>query len=93
MDKLLGHARARVVGVAGHNSFEVYLTNGPYEAGKWALLDHDISSVIFSEDGSRLLSIPEIKADLAKLKNPAFKPVVTLKPYPPMRRLRWVICR
>jgi hypothetical protein len=70
---LLGHNRGRETGVAGHNSFEVYLTGGPYGEGKWVLMDHDISTVIYSEDGSRLLSIPEIKADLKKLCDPKFK--------------------
>ncbi|MGD0091827.1 MAG: hypothetical protein ABSE73_18085 [Planctomycetota bacterium] len=74
MERLLGHCRARVAGVGGHNSFEVYLAGGPYKDGQWALLDHDICTVIFSTDGSRLLSIPEVKADLNTLKNPAFKP-------------------
>ena len=57
MEALLGHCRARCVGVTGHNSFEVWLTGGAYGAGRWALLDHDVSTVIFSPDGSRLLSI------------------------------------
>jgi hypothetical protein len=74
MDALLGHCRGRVVGVSGHNSFEVYLTGGPYGQGRWALLDHDISTVIYSPDGSRLLSIPEIGQDLKQLTNPKFKP-------------------
>lgn len=74
MDALLGHCRSRVVGVSGHNSFEVYLTGGAYGTGKWALLDHDISTVIYSPDGSRLLSIPEVKQDLKELGNPQFKP-------------------
>jgi hypothetical protein len=74
MDALLGHGRGRCVGVAGHNSFEVFLTGGPYGEGKWVLLDHDISTVIFSEDGSRLLSIPEIKAKLGQYSNPKYKP-------------------
>ena len=52
MDALLGHNRGRGVGVAGHNSFEVFLTGGPYGKGKWALLDHDLSTVIFNADGS-----------------------------------------
>jgi hypothetical protein len=73
MQALLGHNRGRETGVAGHNSFEVYLTGGPYGEGKWVLLDHDISTVIYSEDGSRLLSIPEIKADLEKLCDPHYK--------------------
>src|SRR4051794_22247996 len=41
MERLLGHGRARVVGVDSHSSFEVYLKGGPYGAGKWVLLDHD----------------------------------------------------
>jgi hypothetical protein len=74
MNALLGHCRARCVGVTGHNSFEVWLTGGAYGPGRWALLDHDISTVIFSPDGSRLLSIKEILADLKTLKSPGFKP-------------------
>ena len=74
MEKLLGHGRSRVAGVAGHNSFEVFLTGGAYGEGKWVLLDHDISTVIFAADGSRLISIPEIQADMANLTNPNFKP-------------------
>src|SRR6266702_2374630 len=52
MEALLGHVRARTAGVSGHNSFEVFLTGGPYQSGKWVLLDHDISTVIFNRDGS-----------------------------------------
>ena len=74
MEKRLGPGRGRVVGVTGHNSFEVYLTGGAYGPGRWALLDHDISTIIYSRDGKRLLSIPEIKSDLATLANPGFKP-------------------
>src|SRR5947209_6486978 len=57
IDALLGHCRGRVLGVSGHNSFEAYLTGGAYGAGKWVLLDHDLSTVIFSPDGSRLLGL------------------------------------
>jgi len=74
MEELLGHCRARCVGVSGHNSFEVFLTGGAYGTGRWALLDHDISTVIFTPDGSRLMSIAEIMPQLATLKNPNFKP-------------------
>ena len=74
MDVLLGHCRSRNVGVSGHNSFEVFLTGGAYGAGKWVLLDHDISTVIFAPDGSRLLGINEIKPQIGTLKNPAYKP-------------------
>ena len=61
MQHLLGHNRARVAGVSGHNSFEVFLRGGAYRDGRWALLDHDISTVIFDPQGQRLLSINEIK--------------------------------
>jgi hypothetical protein len=74
MHQLLGPNRGRGVGVEGHNSFEVFLTGGAYGDGKWVLLDHDISTVVFSEDGSRLLSIPEVKANLAKLADRGYKP-------------------
>ncbi len=73
MQQLLGHNRGRGLGVDGHNSFEVFLTGGPYGDGRWALLDHDISTAIFSEDGSRLLSMPEVKASLQKLADPKYK--------------------
>lgn len=73
MEYLLGHGRGRGLGVEGHNSFEVYLTGGAYGEGKWVLLDHDISTVIFSPDGASLLSIPEVKADLKELADPEFK--------------------
>jgi hypothetical protein len=74
MEHRLGHARGRGVGVDGHSSFEVFLTGGPYGAGKWVLLDHDISTVIFDPSGTRLLSIPEIKADIKRLTDRAFHP-------------------
>jgi hypothetical protein len=74
MDALLGHARSRVVGVSGHNSFEVYLTGGAYGSGKWALLDHDISTVMYDDAGSRLLSLQEIVPRIKTLKDPRYKP-------------------
>jgi hypothetical protein len=74
MNALLGHGRARSVGVTGHNSFEVFLTGGAYGGGRWALLDHDVSTVIFDPTGSRLLSIAEIVPQVATLKDPKFKP-------------------
>src|SRR5947209_17981651 len=61
MEVLLGHGRGRAVGVAGHNSFEAFLTGGPYGAGQWALLDHDVSTVIFNTAGTALLSLPEVR--------------------------------
>ncbi len=74
MDALLGHGRSRVVGVAGHNSFEVYLTGGAYGTGRWALLDHDVSTVIYTPDGSRLMSLDEIVPDVNHLADPAYQP-------------------
>src|SRR5207302_2877967 len=62
------------VGVEGHTSFEVFLTGGPYGKGKWVLLDHDISSVVFNKDGTELLSIAEIKADVKRLTDRKFAP-------------------
>jgi hypothetical protein len=74
MEALLGHCRSRVVGVSGHNSFEVYLTGGAYGAGRWALLDHDISTVIYDLGGKRLLSLQEIVPDVKTLADPSFDP-------------------
>lgn len=72
-EHLLGHSRARTAGVAGHNACEVFLTGGVYGPGRWALLDHDISTVVFAPDGSRLLSIAEIRDDLRRLTDPRFQ--------------------
>jgi hypothetical protein len=73
INALLGNGRGRTLGVAGHNSFEVFLTGGPYGAGKWVLMDHDISTVVFNNDGTALLSMPEVKADLKNLGDPNYK--------------------
>src|SRR5262249_52235619 len=64
----------RGVGVAGHNSFEVFLTGGPYGEGKWALLDHDVSTVVFDDAGRALLSIPEVRRDWKRLTDRAYRP-------------------
>lgn len=74
MEVLLGHGRSRVMGVQGHNTFEVWLTGGAYGEGRWALLDHDISTVIFAEDGSRLLGLKEVVDNYKTLADPKFKP-------------------
>jgi hypothetical protein len=63
MEKLLGRGRCRAMEIHGHTTFEAYLTGGAYGAGRWALLDHDISTVIFTPDGSRLMSLAEIRSD------------------------------
>jgi hypothetical protein len=78
-----GHNRARGVGVDGHNSFEVLLTGGTYGTGKWVLLDHDISTVVFSSDGKLLLSIPEVRADWKRL---------TDRRFAPEKQHGWLVC-
>jgi hypothetical protein len=83
MEALFGHGRARGVGVAGHNSFEVFLTGGAYGKGKWALLDHDVCAVVFDERGSALLSIPEVRGDWKRL---------TDRNYKPDRQHGWPVC-
>ncbi len=74
MQYLLGHGRGRGLGVSGHNSFEVWLTGGPYGDGKWVLMDHDISTVVYNNEGTALLSMPEVMADLKRLGDPKYKP-------------------
>jgi hypothetical protein len=74
MQALFGPGRGRGVGVEGHNSFEVFLTGGPYGAGKWALLDHDVSTLIFDESGERLLSITEVAKNWKALTDRGYKP-------------------
>lgn len=67
MQHLLGHNRGRTIGVSGHNSFEVFLTGGSYGEGRWAMLDHDVSTVFFNAEQNRLMSIAEISRDLSRL--------------------------
>ncbi len=74
LNALLGHGRSRTVGVVGHNACEVFLTGGPYGDGRWALLDHDVSTVVFDPDGERMLSIAEISRDLKRLTDLRFQP-------------------
>ena len=83
LDHLLGHARGRGVGVAGHNSFEVFLQGGAYGSGRWALLDHDLSTVIFDESGRRLLGIGEVNQDVDRWINRGYKPE---------RQRGWLVC-
>ena len=83
MEVLLGHGRGRCVGVAGHNSFEAFLTGGRYGKGKWALLDHDVSTVIFNDAGTALLSIPEVQRDWKRL---------TDRKYLPGKQHGWLVC-
>lgn len=74
LNALLGHSRSRTVGVRGHNSCEVFLKGGPYGEGRWALLDHDVSTIVMDPSGSRMLSIAEIRDDLSRLTDPKFEP-------------------
>lgn len=83
LDALLGHTRSRGVGVTGHNSFEVFLTGGAYGDGKWALLDHDLSTLIFDEQGKRLLSIEEVTQNWKQL---------TDRGYLPSKQHGWPVC-
>jgi hypothetical protein len=63
MEVLLGHGRARTCEHGIHTSFEVFLKGGAYGDGRWALLDHDISSVLFDPEGTRLVSLAEVRSD------------------------------
>ncbi len=83
MEALLGHNRGRVVGVNGHNSFEVCLTGGPYGSGKWVLLDHDISTVIYDRAGKALLSIAEIQPNWKRW---------TDRNFAPEKQHGWLVC-
>ena len=83
MEARLGQGRARGVGVAGHNTFEVFLTGGPYGKGKWILLDHDLSTVVYDPDGKHLLGMREIVGDWKRLTDRGFKPD---------RQHGWLIC-
>lgn len=83
MEHLFGHNRGRGVGVTGHNSFEVFLTGGTYGKGKWCLLDHDISTVIFDSKGDSLLSLAEVQKDWKRL---------TQRDYLPQKQHGWLVC-
>jgi len=67
LDALLGHGRSRGVGMQAHNALEVFLSGGAYGEGRWALLDHDLSTVVFDPTGERLLSAREVSEDFQKL--------------------------
>ena len=80
--QLLGHCRGRVTGVQGHNSFEVFLTGGPYGPGRWALLDHDVCTVVFDPEGARLLSIPEVAERPRTADRPGLPPRIARRGWP-----------
>ncbi len=81
--QLLGHGRGRGVGAAGHNAFEVFLRGGDYGDGRWALLDHDLSTVIFDESGRRLLGLGEMQKNVDCWIDRGFKPE---------RQRGWLVC-
>ena len=83
MEYLLGHARGRGVGMQGHNAFEVFLTGGDFGDGRWALLDHDLSTIIFDPNGRRLLSAREVKNDWQKL---------IRRDHQPQKQHGWLVC-
>src|SRR3954469_23632575 len=74
LDARLGHGRGRAVGASGHTSCEVFLTGGAYGPGRWTLLDHDLSAVVFDEAGQRLLGLREVSADWRRLTDRGFRP-------------------
>ncbi|MCA1962540.1 MAG: hypothetical protein LDL31_01185 [Prosthecobacter sp.] len=83
LDALLGPCRSRVTGTRGHNSFEVFLTGGAYGPGRWAMLDHDLSTVIFDPQGSSLLGLDTITQDHATWAQ---------RSYLPGRQQGWLVC-
>lgn len=80
---LLGHGRGRGVGAAGHNAFEVFLEGGPYGEGRWALLDHDLSTVIFDESGRRLIGLGEMQTNVNRWID---------RNYKPEKQRGWLVC-
>jgi len=83
LDALLGHGRSRGVGMLGHNALEVFLTGSVYGAGRWALLDHDLSTVVFDPTGTRLLSAREVSEGFERL---------TDRNYLRGRQRGWLVC-
>jgi hypothetical protein len=83
IDALLGPCRSRAVGTKGHNSFEAFLTGGPYGTGHWAMLDHDLSTVIFDASGSALLGLDAISQDWQTLAK---------REHAPQRQNGWLVC-
>ncbi len=63
MEVLLGHGRARTTEHEIHTSFEVFLTGGTYGEGRWAMLDHFLSSVLYDAKGERIVSVKEVRTD------------------------------
>jgi hypothetical protein len=83
LDAMLGPCRSRATGTKGHNSFEVFLTGEGYGSGRWALLDHDLSTVIFDAAGRTLLGLDAISKDWKTL---------TRRDHAPQRQNGWLVC-
>src|SRR5262245_2590976 len=64
----------------GRNSPRVIIPN---RKGKWALLDHDVSTVVFNDGGTALLSIPEVMRDWKRL---------TDRNHRPGKQHGWLVC-
>ncbi|MBI3829625.1 MAG: hypothetical protein HY291_08920 [Planctomycetes bacterium] len=60
MEYLLGHCRSRASIVSGHTSFEVDVSGGTYDKGKWVLLDSDITTVCFDKEQKAMMNIEEL---------------------------------
>jgi len=69
--------------VKGHNTFEAFLRGGEYGDGKWVLLDHDQSTVIFNEQGTALLSMAEVQRDWQRLVS---------RTHQPGKQNGWLVC-
>lgn len=82
-EALLGHSRGRSTGTAGHVAFEAFLSGGPYGSGKWVLLDHDLSTVIFDPEGVGLLGLADIQRQWQRLTDRSFLP---------QRQRGWLLC-
>ncbi len=83
LDALLGPCRSRVTGTRGHNSFEVFLTGEGHGSGRWAMLDHDLSTVIFDPQGKSLLGLDAISTDWKTLAS---------REHAPERQQGWLVC-
>jgi hypothetical protein len=83
LDALLGPCRSRVTGTKGHNSFEVFLKGGAYGEGRWAMLDHDLSTVIYDAMGTSLLGLDVISQHHERFAR---------RDYHPERQKGWLIC-
>jgi len=82
-EHLLGHGRGRGVGASGHNAFEVFIRGDAYGSGRWALVDHDLSTVIFDASGERLIGLGEMQKNVGQWIRRDFKPE---------KQQGWLVC-